>query len=215
LSFEAPGVRSWEEEVLVRSGQSTRVSAKPERVPPFGLVTAQAERVTADGVEDVEGAAVYVDGERAGSTPVDLQLPPGPHSVRVVTGGTIGPVHRIDVQAGARYFASTQFGRPPEPEVAFEVPKKLSLAAPPRLTLSLVSDLPLPVRAMRLYLQAGTGPWMRADATIVNGGERATGGVTFPTQGLAPGTRVTYYAVIETREGEEYSSEVRRLVVVP
>ena len=215
LSFEAPGVRSWEEEALVKAGQSTRVSAQPVRLPPFGLVTASAERVTAEGVEDVEGATIYVDGERAGVTPLDLKLPPGPHSVRVVTGGTIGPVHRVDVQAGGRYFASTQFGRPPEPEVAFDAPKKFSLSAPPRLEIALRSDLPLPIRAMRLFVQVVDGPFTRYDAVIASGADRPVGTVVFPTAGVVAGTRVTYYAVIETREGEEYSSEVRKLVVTP
>ena len=82
LGFSAPGVRSWEEEVQVKAGQSARVSAVPVKVPNYGLVTARAELVSSDGVEDLDGIPVFVDGTRAGVTPTDLKLTPGPHSIR-------------------------------------------------------------------------------------------------------------------------------------
>jgi hypothetical protein len=53
--LQGPGVRAWEEEVQVKAGQSARVTAAPVKVPPYGLVTARAELVSSDGVEDLEG----------------------------------------------------------------------------------------------------------------------------------------------------------------
>ncbi|MEO6462842.1 MAG: PEGA domain-containing protein, partial [Candidatus Eisenbacteria bacterium] len=125
LSFQGQGIRPWEEDVKIKVGQSTRVLAEPVRVPDYGLVTARAERVSSDGVEDVEGASVFVDGKAAGATPLDLRLTPGPHSVRIASGPELGPVHLIDVQPGGRFFASTTFGRPAEPAVVFEAPRTI------------------------------------------------------------------------------------------
>ena len=217
LSFQGTGVRPWEEEVKIKVGQSTRVLAEPVRVPDYGLVTARAERVSSDGVEDVEGASVFVDGKAAGATPLDLRLSPGPHSVRVASGPELGPVHLIDVQAGGRFYASTTFGRPAEPAVAFEAPRAIARATPPRLAVRLHSDVPLPVRRMRLFTRApGSERFAAADLAIArDGGGSPRGTIAFPVAGLAAGATVRYYVSIETREGEEYFSEVRTAVVTP
>lgn len=213
LSFTGEGVRPWEEEVEVKDGQSTRVLAEPVRVPPYGLVTARAERLTMDGVEEVNGAVVFVDGQRAGATPADLKLDPGPHSIRILSGDLPSPVHLIDVQAGGRYFASTQFGRAPDPSVWFDAPKRISVGNPPTLTVVLVADVPLPVREMWLWVRSGSGPYERQSVTLAPEQSRPRGTVTFPTVNLAPGRPVSYYVAIETREGEEYYSELRTVPV--
>ncbi|MGH7725232.1 MAG: PEGA domain-containing protein [Candidatus Eiseniibacteriota bacterium] len=215
LSFSGAGVRPWEEEVQIKSGQSTRVTAEPVRVPPYGLVTARAERVTSEGVEDVDGAAVFVDGAQAGVTPTDLKLDPGPHSVRIRSGDGPSPVHLIEVQAGGRYFASTQFGRPAEPWVAFDPPARLSLAKPHMLTVALAAEVPLPVREMWLWWRKDGGEFERLALLIIQIEGRTRGTITLPTAGLKAGGGASYYVAIKTREGEEYFSEVRSLPVVP
>lgn len=216
LSFQGKGVRPWEEEVKVRTGQSTRIVAEPVRVPDYGLVTARAERVSREGVEDVEGASVFVDGKPAGGTPLDLHLSPGAHSVRIASGSELGPVHLIDVQAGGRFYASTTFGRPAEPAVVFAAPTRLSRAAPPVLAVRLEAGVPLPVRRMRLFVRgAGAAKFDAIDLDVVRDEGRPRGTIRFPVAGLAAGSTVRYYVAIETREGEEYFSEVRTAVVTP
>jgi len=203
--------------VQIRSGQSTRVNAEPVHVPPYGLVTARAELVSTDGVEDLESLPVFVDGERAGMTPVDLKLTPGPHSVRIARGEDAPTVHLIDVQAGGRYFATAQFGRPPDPVVQFDVPLKISRTRPAPLVVRLGAELPLPVRQMFLYVKRANGAFDRipADLNLVNG--RAVGTVSFPAgAGIDPAARtLTYYVEVETREGEEYYSEVLTAPLAP
>ena len=216
LSFQGDGLRSWEEEVKIKAGQSTRVTAEPERIPSFGMVTARAERVTGGGVEDVDGAAVYLDGRLAGNTPVDLKLAPGPHSIRIVAGAEQGPVHHVDVSPGGRYYANSTFGRPAEPRVALTAPAVISLAAPPTLVAQLDSNVPLPVRRMRLFLRpAGAKEWTSHDLTVAADGSRARGLLPWPTAGLVSGKTVASYVEIETREGEEYFSEVTETPVRP
>jgi hypothetical protein len=214
LSFRGEGIRPWEEEVKIKDGQSTRVSAEPVRVPDIGLVTARAERVSRDGLEDVEGASVFVDGKPAGATPVDLRLTPGPHSVRIVAGAERGPVHLIDVQPGGRFYARTTFGRPADPAVEFEAPVRISRAAPPTLSVGLVADVPLPVRRMRLFVQkAGETTWSAAEIAVARDQRPARGVLVFPVAGLGGIATARYYVEIETREGEEFYSEVRTVSV--
>jgi len=211
LGFRAAGVRAWEEEVQVKAGQSARVTATPVKVPPYGLVTARAELVSSDGVEDLEGIPVFVDGERVGVTPVDLKLTPGPHSIRLARDAGAPSIHLIDVQAGGRFFASAEFGRPADPQVAFEPPARLSRAAPGAIAVRLAADLPLPIRQASLHLKPAGGDWARLPIAWTNG----SGSFTFPLERMPAAKAVSFYVEIETREGEEYFSEVRTLPIVP
>jgi hypothetical protein len=215
LGFTAPGVRSWEEEVQVKAGQSARVSAVPVKVPNYGLVTARAELVSSDGVEDLDGIPVFVDGTRAGVTPMDLKLAPGPHSIRIARAEGAPSIHLIDVQPGGRFYASAEFGRPADPMVAFDAPSKVSRAAPPTLTIRLDADLPLPVRQASLYLRPEGGTFTRLPVTWTSGAGRAQGTIVIPVDRLGAAKALTYYVEVETREGEEYFSELHTIPVVP
>jgi hypothetical protein len=215
LGFSAPGVRAWEEEVQVRSGQSARVTAVPVKVPNYGLVTARAELTSSDGVEDLDGMPVFVDGISVGVTPVDLRLTPGPHSIKIARDGRAPSIHLIDVQAGGRFFATAGFGRPADPVVAFEPPARISRAAPPTIALRLEADLPLPVRQAALHVRAPGGTYARFPIAWNAAGGRGQGSFTFPLDRLGNAKALSYYVEIETREGEEYFSEVHTIPIVP
>ena len=77
--------------------------------------------------------------------------------------------------------------------------------------------MPLPVRQVWLYVKSGNGTFARlpADLTMQNG--RALGTVAFPQAALAgpAASTLTYYVEIETREGEEYYSELRTVPLTP
>ena len=211
LGFRAAGVRAWEEEVQVKAGQSARVTASPVKVPPYGLVTARAELVSSEGVEDLEGIPVFVDGERVGVTPVDLKLTPGPHSIKLARDAGAPSIHLIDVQAGGRFFASAEFGRPADPQVAFDAPVRVSRAAPMTIPVRLAADLPLPIRQASLHVKAAGGEWARLPIAWTNG----SGTFAFPLERMPAAKALSFYVEIETREGEEYFSEVRTLPIVP
>jgi hypothetical protein len=213
LSFQAPGVRAWEEEVQVRAGQSARVSASPVRVPNYGLVTARAELVSSDGVEDLDGIPVFVDGQHVGTTPLDLKLTPGPHSIKVARAAGSPSIHLIDVQPGGRFFASAEFGRPADPLVAFEPPVRFSRATPPAISVRLAADLPLPIRQAAVHLKPAGGSWTRLP--IAWNAAAGKGSFAFPLDRMPGASALSYYVEIETREGEEYFSELHTLPIVP
>jgi hypothetical protein len=60
--------------------------------------------------EPLEGATVWVDGERRGYTPLVLELPRGPHSARVEYRGESAPVEVIDLPGGNQRFATFELG---------------------------------------------------------------------------------------------------------
>ena len=215
LGFTAPGVRAWEEEVQVRAGQSARVSAVPVKVPNYGLVTARAQLVASDGVQDMDGIPVFVDGQRVGATPLDLKLTPGPHSIKIARGEGAPSIHLIDVQPGGRFFASAEFGRPSDPMVAFEAPVRMSRAAPPTLTIRLVADMPLPVRQASVHVRADGGAFARLPVAWSAGSGPGQGTFVFPIDRLGAAKSMTYYVELETREGEEYFSELHTIPVQP
>ncbi|MEP7028793.1 MAG: PEGA domain-containing protein [Candidatus Eisenbacteria bacterium] len=215
LGFTAPGVRAWEEEVQVRAGQSARVSADPVKVPNYGLVTARAQLVSSDGVQDMDGVPVFVDGQHAGATPLDLKLSPGPHSVRIARAAGAPSIHLIDVQPGGRFFASAEFGRPADPMVAFDPPARVSRSAPPRLAIRLAADLPLPVRQASVFLRTDGGAFVRLPVAWTAGSGSGQGVFDFPVDRLGAAKSVTYYVELETREGEEYFSELHTIPVQP
>src|SRR5207244_5892300 len=57
-----------------------------------------------------KGAVVWVDRLRRGNTPLKLELPRGPHSVRVVYREEEAPVQVIDLPGGNQRFADFLFG---------------------------------------------------------------------------------------------------------
>ena len=99
--------------------------------------------------------------------------------------------------------------------VVFDAPTKVSRGAPPTLTIRLDADLPLPVRQASLHLRAEGGAFERLPVTWTSGAGRSQGTIVFPVDRLGTARALTYYVEIETREGEEYFSELHTIPVVP
>jgi hypothetical protein len=75
----------------------------------------------------------------------------------------------------------------------------------------LAADLPLPIRQASLHLKPAGGDWARLPIAWTNG----SGAFSFPLDRMPSANAVSFYVEIETREGEEYFSEVRTLPIVP
>ncbi|MEO6463729.1 MAG: hypothetical protein ABIP29_11700, partial [Candidatus Eisenbacteria bacterium] len=99
-----------------------------------------------------------------------------------------------------------------------EAPRTIGRTTPPVLAVRLQSDVPLPVRRMRLFTRVpGTVRFAEADLAIAREGVAGSprGTIAFPVAGLPAGATVRYYVSIETREGEEYFSELRTAIITP
>ena len=214
LSFQGRDVRPWTEEIGVAAGRTTQVLARPEKVPDHGVVLARAYRVGTEGLRDLPGAAVYVDGEWKASTPARLELPRGLHTVRLAAGGVDSPVQLLRVEGGQELYATAEFGRSPEPVVWQELLGAASIAQPPVVRARLRSPMPIRVSEMRLHFGAGDGDFQRLPMSLRAGDVEVVADAALPLAGLAPGTQVRYFVTVKSDEGEEFVGEMKRVRLV-
>jgi hypothetical protein len=91
VRVSAPGYRQAEQAVEVRHGQWEQLVFELERVAATATLTVRS---------NVSGDTVYIDGERRGSTRLDLDLAPGAHTVRVEKEGYAAHEERVELRAG-------------------------------------------------------------------------------------------------------------------
>lgn len=215
LSFQGRDVRPWSEEVGVAVGRTTRVMARPEKVPDHGVVLARAYRVGTDGLKDLSGATVYLDGRWAGVTPARIKVERGLHTVRLTASGTSSPVQLLRVEGGQELYATAEFGRSPEPEVLQEVVGAPSVAKPPAVRARLASTMPIRIAEMRLHFRPPGGDFARVPMELRSGGAEAVAEASLPVSGLAAGTQVSYFVTVKSDEGEEFVGEMKTVKLVP
>ncbi|UCF79745.1 MAG: PEGA domain-containing protein, partial [Candidatus Eiseniibacteriota bacterium] len=101
----------WEEQVFVAHGGVAEVHVDPAQASESGIIKVTSERMTAQGYEASTGDDVFVDGRRVGSTPLEIRLKPGLHSVRVSPDEDSAPWLRVfEVRRGARHFIKAELG---------------------------------------------------------------------------------------------------------
>ena len=215
LSFQGRDAHPWSEEVDILSDRTTQLIAKPERVPTEGVVLARAYQVSASGVEEVRGAAVYLNGRRVAYTPARISVERGMHTVRLTTRDARSPVQLLRVEGGAELYATAEFGRSPEPEVIPHVPADGYELSPPVLRATLESPMPIRVRRMWLYSRWPGEEFERKSMQIVTGQLGLTGEIVAPIEGWQPGTQLEYFFQIESDQGEDFVSEIHYLRVRP
>src|SRR5207247_10381284 len=110
VEFSGPGMAPWGQTIEVRVREELQLVARPFDSPQTGLIEVRGTVSGDQGTEEIKGDPVWVDGVRRGVTPVTLELPSGPHSVRVEHHGEVPPVQVIDLPGGNQRFATFQFG---------------------------------------------------------------------------------------------------------
>ncbi len=212
VQFSGPSMQTWGQTVNIGIRQTTTLKTRPVVSPATGVVQVQASLNDENGTAPLTGAAVYVDGEMRGSTPLTLELPRGPHSLRVFYGGETAPVQVIDLPGGNRRFAAFQFGLdsdlPPLRLLA-----NYSQLSNQRSTLVEGSLAGLDWHDLReawLHVRSGEGLWRRYQMTISEGPQGALLSVNFPTQMFDAQGRVTWYMSAATSQGDEFYTELQR-----
>ena len=205
LEFSADSQEPWAKIVDVRVGDVTEVTVRPFKAPTEGILVVDAT------VENDEGgstahAQVWLDGKPVGRTPLSLNLPRGPHSVRGVLGGEQSPIQVIDLPGGNQRFASLRFGAlSPAPQLALTVEHsrpngKLAV----RGTLRGVKALEL--SSMWVFVQRADGRWSRLALETSPSPEGAVG--VGELQGKASGMAPRMYLSALRVTGEEYFTEI-------
>jgi hypothetical protein len=216
LRFSGPGSPAWGQTVEVRVAERTQVVARPMTSPATGVLEVRANLTDEEGSRDVSGAAVWVDGESRGTTPLSLELPRGPHSVRVAYRDRSAPVQVIDLPGGNQRFATFEFGlgdaRPQL--VALEAPPRVAAEQPGVMSAGLEGVLPSEVREMWLHVRTPEGAWRRYQMAML---KSPTGGVigvaVFPAQLFERGERARWYASALVTTGDEYFTEMAQVEI--
>jgi hypothetical protein len=214
VSFQGRDVTPWVEEVSVVAGQTTSFLARPERVPDNGVVIARAYRVGQEGLKDLPGAVLFLDGKKACVTPGKLVVSRGLHTARLVIGKESSPVQLLRVEGGGELYATAEFGRSPEPSVSDQLVGAVSLVKPPTVRATLQSQLPIQVSEMRLSVRRWGRDFQRVSMNLREAAGGPVGEGVLPLDGMPEGSSMDYFVTIKTIDGEEFVSEMRTVKIV-
>jgi hypothetical protein len=209
IQFTAPGLASWGQTVSLKIREHAEILAKPFSAPASGLIEVRATMADDRGVS-LKGAAVWVDGKQAGFTPLVLELPGGPHSIRASYRGEEAPVQLIELPGGNQRFANFQFGtgldRPKLTLVAGtgSLPRDRSSVASAVMPDMGLSEL----KEMWLHARTPEGTWRRYAMTLLQSPEGAVGVTVFPVTVLDKSGRAPFYVSALTVVGDEYFTEL-------
>ena len=210
VRFSGPGVVSWGQTVDIRVGETKDLLARARPSPASGVLQVQASLTDEAGSQPLKGAQVWIDGDPRGVTPLTLELPRGPHSVRLMSKGTQAPIQVIDLPGGNQRFAVFELGLDVDvPKLAADVPARVSLEHPQVISATLAGVPPSEVREMWLHAQAGDGPWRRYSMTLMPSTDAMVGVTVFPRAAFDERGTARYYLSAGYGQGEEAFTEIR------
>ena len=210
LQFSGPGVAPWEQTVEVHVERTAVVLAQPVVSPPTGVLEVNARLSDESGSEPLSGAAVRIDGQHRGVTPLRLELPRGPHSVRVSYRGEDSPVHVVDLPGGNRRYATLDIGLSfDQPRLSASLPARVPRAGATVLSASLERAREGDVREMWLHARTPEGAWRRYPMSVMSAPGGLVGVVVFPTDLFGAGGRTSWYVSALAPTGDEYFTEIQ------
>lgn len=104
------GPGKWERPVTVSSADTARVIVDAAGHEDLAVVAISTSLLAEGGYQPSRGEAVYVDRERIGAAPIEHEMDPGLHSVRVERRGEPSWIEILDARAGGTYFVRAEFG---------------------------------------------------------------------------------------------------------
>ena len=210
LQFSGPGIAPWEQTVEVHVNRRADVVAQPVASPASGVLEVRATLADEWGAEPLAGAAVWIDGEERGTTPLKLELPRGPHSIRVRYRDEEAPVQVIELPGGNQRFATLELGLDSErPHLEAALPGGIPLDRPTALSASLDRVGEGDVREMWLHVRTPEGAWRRYPMAIMKASGGLVGVAAFPTVLFDARGRTAWYVSAVTPMGDEYFTEIQ------
>lgn len=214
IFYEDDRIALWQRPVLIRAGETTRL-----RIPNAFATDRAHLRIESwsyeegEGLRETEGSEVTIDGETAGVTPLDTDVTPGLHGIRIdgATGQTWTEV--CDFKAGSSRVIAPRFGMGQWPEIRHREPGRVLRRGPILLTVEIVTEGGVPARNPRLQIPSlGAGardlPLSPVDVTL------GTYVSAVDPETLPVGKPVAYYFTVQTPGGETICSELYRLTIV-
>jgi hypothetical protein len=210
VRFSGPGMPSWGQTVTVKVGETAAVLARPMTAPSTGVLDVRARMAGDEGSETLSGAGVWIDGERRGVTPLTLELPRGPHSVRVEHQGEAAPVQVIDLPGGNQRFATFEFGVGERPHLdALAPPQRIPLDVPTVISGALAGVTSTEIREMWLHVMTPDGTWRRYQMAMLKASGGVVGVAVYPPTMFDEQGRARWYLSASLQTGDEYFTEIQ------
>jgi len=212
LQFSGPKMQPWAQNVNVLIRQNTRVVSKPMMSPATGQVQVLAQMNDENGTAPLSGASVFVDGTLSGTTPATIELPRGPHSLRVQFERVVAPIQVIDLPGGNKRFATFQFGLDSDlPPLKLEGAYQSLLSKKPALITATLDGLEADdLREAWLHLRTPDGLWTRYEMTIEAGDHGAVLTVNFPASTFNGEEKASWYLSAATKQGDDFFTEMQK-----
>ena len=212
VQFSGPNMQPWAQNVSVPIRGTATVTARPMMSPATGVLQIQAILNDEGGSTPLSGASLFVDGELKGTTPATLELPRGPHSLKVTYRGVTAPVQVIDLPGGNKRFAQFQFGLDADlPPLKLKSDYNTLAARKPALIEASLDGLDWKdVREAWLHVRTGEGLWRRYQVTVEEGPRGALLSAPFPLGVGETGSRVHWYMSAATNQGDDFYTEMQR-----
>jgi hypothetical protein len=211
IQFSGPGMPAWAQTVQVDVRGTAQLVARPMSAPANGIIQVQATLNDERGASPLSGAQVWVDAELKGMTPLSVELPRGPHSLRVVFRGETAPVQVIDLPGGNQRFASFNFGLDLSPATVNLVGNtRTFVAGQPQMVSAQLAGLDgNDVNEEWLHVRTPEGLWRRYAMTLVHGAGSPVVTSVFPDNVFDRAGSVRWYVSATTKQGDEYFSELQ------
>jgi hypothetical protein len=217
VRFSGPGLQPWGQTVQVRVRETAQVVARAVTSPATGVLEIRSLWTDAEGSEELTGATVYVDGEKRGVTPMTLELPRGPHSVRIESRGEQSAVQVIDLPGGNQRFANFELGLGIDrPALAvLGTPIRVPLDQPAVISAALQGMHAGEAREMWLHLRQPDGAWRRYPMVMMKAPGGIVGSTVFPNTLLDAQGRTPFYVSATNQTGDEFYSEIHAAQEAP
>lgn len=215
VMFSGPGMPAWAQTVQVGIRRTAQVVAHPMSSPATGVLQVQATLDDEQGSSPLSGAQVYVDGELRGSTPLSVEVPRGPHSLRVEWHGETAPVQVIDLPGGNQRFATFAFGLEMDQPILkpMGAPRTLDSRQPAMVSASLQGMSPSLIREAWLHVRTSDGLWRRSAMSAVRAPKGLVLTTVFPAAALEGQSATRWYMSAITLQGDEYFTDMQRLSI--
>jgi len=210
VQFWSPGAGSWDQIVEVRVRETAQLTARPFVSPATGMLEVRAASTVDGSSQAIAGALVWLDGEQRGVTPLSLELPRGPHSVRVSWSGQDSPVQLIDLPGGNQRFANFDLDASADrPRLTVQPPGRIDPLKPGVVSATLEGLSLSDVREMWLHVSTPEGTWQRYAMNVLAAPAGTVGAVVFPATQLDAHGRARYYVSVATRSGDELFTDIQ------
>jgi len=211
LQFSGPGMPAWAQSIEVGVHRTAQIVARPISAPSDGVIQVQASQSDEQGTAPLAGAQVWVDGELKGVTPTSLELPRGPHSLKLTWHGETAPVQVIDLPGGNQRFASFSFGVDSSPTriVLLGGVHPTSADQTSVVAASVDGLAPQDVREAWLHVRGPEDLWRRYAATVLSGGAGSVLVCVFPPGVFDAQGQTRWYLSASTPQGDEYFTEMQ------